>query len=544
MTRTVHEPIKDKPDAKRDAVSSYLTLLKADECAADAGVKACKLLKPDDVTMVVAAIKFAGLSKIQLYQACKAICKSVDVRASLLQEECTLPLGVDNRRTLHIPDVEPWPDSVDGSALLHEIRFIVRSHIFLNETEATAVALWIVLTHAEPYIDSAPILAITSPQKRCGKTTLIEILKLLARKPLKTDSITAAALFRSVERWSPTVLIDEADLFLKDREELRGILNSGNRRDGYVIRCNPVTLEPERFSTWGPKAIACIGKLTETLLDRSIHVELQRRHKGEAIKKLRDADPGRFKRLSRQASRWVLDNGNAIKNSKPPVPDVLNDRAGDNWLPLLAIAEVASGGWAKEAIEAAQNLSADEPDDNFSVRLLAALQSIIQDAGGEEFFLTSDLLAELNADEEAPWADWKSGLTAAKLARELKEYGIRSIRDKTVRDRRGYALVDLTLIFDRYLLDSTPESRSLPDAAPDNYLPEPSSGVSASKRNPTPCHLMDSTRHTANSLPKRAGETCVRLDTKRGGTESKCVSGGPFKDETVRSQKNGWLWDE
>src|SRR5271165_5503520 len=168
MTRTVHEPIKDKPDAKRDAVSSYLTLLKADECAADAGVKACKLLKPDDVTMVVAAIKFAGLSKIQLYQACKAICKSVDVRASLLQEECTLPLGVDNRRTLHIPDVEPWPDSVDGSALLHEIRFIVRSHIFLNETEATAVALWIVLTHAEPYIDSAPILAITSPQKRCG----------------------------------------------------------------------------------------------------------------------------------------------------------------------------------------------------------------------------------------------------------------------------------------------------------------------------------------------------------------------------------------
>ena len=172
---------------------------------------------------------------------------------------------------------------------------VVRRHVCLKKSQAIAVALWILLTHAEPYVDCAPILAITSPQKQCGKTTLIDdILKLLVRKPLGTVSITAAALFRSIEKWSPTVLIDEADSFLKDNEDLRGVLNSGNKRGGYSIRSNPVTLEPECFPTWGPKAIACIGKLPDTLADRSIHIELQRRGKDDPITKLRDVDPRRI----------------------------------------------------------------------------------------------------------------------------------------------------------------------------------------------------------------------------------------------------------
>ena len=72
----------------------------------------------------------------------------------------------------------------------------------------------------------------------------------------------------------PTLLIDEADFFLRDNEELRGVLNSGHRRGGHVIRIVGEDFEPRAFSTFSPCAIALIGRLPATLHDRAIHIRL------------------------------------------------------------------------------------------------------------------------------------------------------------------------------------------------------------------------------------------------------------------------------
>jgi hypothetical protein len=79
-----------------------------------------------------------------------------------------------------------------------------------------------------------------------------------------------SAIFRIVERDAPTLLIDEADTFLKENDELRGILNTGHRRGGQVTRTVGDDHEPRLFSTWAPVAIAMIGQLPATLDDRSI----------------------------------------------------------------------------------------------------------------------------------------------------------------------------------------------------------------------------------------------------------------------------------
>ena len=52
------------------------------------------------------------------------------------------------------------------------------------------------------------------------------------------------AIFRVVELQRPTLLIDEADTFLPENEELRGILNSGHRQGGSVIRTVGEDFEP------------------------------------------------------------------------------------------------------------------------------------------------------------------------------------------------------------------------------------------------------------------------------------------------------------
>jgi len=100
-------------------------------------------------------------------------------------------------------------------------------------------------------------------------------------RALLSSNISPASLFRIVEKYSPTLLVDEADSFLRDKEELRGILNSGHTRDAaYVVRTVGDENEPRRFSTWAAKAVALIGHLPDTLADRSLVVPMRRRAAG------------------------------------------------------------------------------------------------------------------------------------------------------------------------------------------------------------------------------------------------------------------------
>ena len=65
----------------------------------------------------------------------------------------------------------------------------------------------------------------------------MELLPGLIFKALSTSDTSVAALFRSIEMWHPTLLIDEVDAFLPDNEELRGIINSGHgRATAFVFR--------------------------------------------------------------------------------------------------------------------------------------------------------------------------------------------------------------------------------------------------------------------------------------------------------------------
>jgi hypothetical protein len=87
------------------------------------------------------------------------------------------------------------------------------------------IALWILHTHAFDAAQITPRLAIVSPEKRCGRSTVLELLSALVRRPLEAASITTAVLFRSIESHGPTLLVDEADSFLRERDDLCGVLD-------------------------------------------------------------------------------------------------------------------------------------------------------------------------------------------------------------------------------------------------------------------------------------------------------------------------------
>jgi putative DNA primase/helicase len=240
------------------------------------------------------------------------------------------------------PAPHPWPNPFNGEALLYDISALIKRHVVLDNNDLVTVTLWIVLTYLPEVVDCLPFLGIVSPEKRCGKTRLLTILARLVHQALACSNISPASIYRVIEKFCPTLLVDEADSFLKDNEQLRGIYNSGHTRaTAFVIRVNPDTMEPERFSTWAPKAIAQIGKLPDTIADRSLLVSMDRRKPAEKVLSLRKTPPADYEELRRRILSWVEDNKVAIGSLDPQLPTILNDRATDNWLPLLAIAQTA-----------------------------------------------------------------------------------------------------------------------------------------------------------------------------------------------------------
>lgn len=329
-----------------------------------------------------------------------------------------------------LTDPEPWPDAVDGAGLLNEIAAIFKRFLALPNGAVEALSLWVLHAYVYMAFLITPRLAFTSATKRCGKTTAQTLTGALVPRPLTTANITTAALFRAVEAYAPTILIDEADMFLEAREELRGVLNAGHfRPTAHVIRTAGDDHEVRLFSVWAPASVALIGKLPGTLADRSIEIQMRRKTADEVVERLRMDRLDEFENVRRKAVRWAQDNIEALRDADPDTPDELHDRAADNWRPLLAIADLAGGDWPEEARVAALTLSGvaeESGDGDIGPELLADVYTIFKKRGTET--LASSVLVEaLIGKADRPWATWRRGnaLTQHQLARLLQPFDIR-----------------------------------------------------------------------------------------------------------------------
>src|SRR5262245_40648939 len=370
--------------------------------------------------------------------------------------------------------VEPWDAPVNGAELLADLEGIFVRYVYLPTGASVALALWTLHAWTIDAGDISPFLVLVSPTKRCGKTTVLIILYYLTPRSELASNISPSALFRYIEEVRPTLLIDEADSFVKDNEELRGILNSGHTKAAaHVIRNVEINGEhkPRRFSTWAPKAIAAIRDLADTLEDRAIKLTLQRKSKAAKVERLRKRDNAEFGTLRRKAARWAADNFAALADPDPKVPDALNDRAADNWRPLLAIADLAGGDWPKRAQEAACALSGDGHDAaSANVELLADIRTAF---GESECITSADAVAALVADPERPWTTWGKGdkpLTQNGLARLLKPFGIVSETVHLVGrpDAKGYKRVWFEDAWASYLSGQNPSPQQIPDSKASN----------------------------------------------------------------------------
>ncbi|MBS3955046.1 MAG: DUF3631 domain-containing protein [Methylomicrobium sp.] len=356
--------------------------------------------------------------------------------------------------TMEIESVDAWHEPINPDALLTEILEVIKRFIVCPPETAVAATLWIAMTYFITVIHVAALAVITAPEKRCGKSQFLTLIGKLADKPLVASNISPAALFRSIEKWGPTLLIDEADAFMKDNEELRGIINCGHTRDSaFIIRTVGDNHEPTIFNVWGAKAISGIGHLPDTIMDRAVVLELRRKLPDENVSRLRHATDSLFKTLAAKLVRFSNDYSDKVKAARPHLPPQLNDRAQDNWEPLLAIAQVAGGRWPELAKRAAIQLSETETSPSVGVELLSDIEEIFEIQLIDKIF-TCDLIAALCADDEKSWSTYNRGkpISPRQVSTRLNSYGIRSTTVRIKVDiKKGYYKSQFDEVFSRYV---------------------------------------------------------------------------------------------
>lgn len=363
-------------------------------------------------------------------------------------------------KTLNLSNPAPWPEPVIGPDLAEDLRQTFDRYLVLPPGADTALALWVLHAHALEAADNSPLLVLTSPEKRCGKTTTLRLLNSLVPRPLSASNLTTSVIFRVLEMAQPTLLIDEADTFLGNKnEEMRGVINSGHTRNGHVYRSVGDDFEPREFSTWGAKAIAKIGEVPDTIEDRAIVVVMRRKLGHEEKPRIERADLPGFEALCRRAWTWSCEHVPALTDADPTIPHELNDRAADNWRPLLAIADALGSGWPEFARDAALTLSNGDGASGSSdgVRALADIRALFSRTGAGRL-PTQSMLNAMHELDESPWAEWKAGkpLSGSQLARLLKPFGVQpgSFRDGAT-TFRGYELTAFRDAFERYLPAAT-----------------------------------------------------------------------------------------
>jgi hypothetical protein len=405
--------------------------------------------------------------------------------------------------TVIFDTITPHPAPVPIGDLLTDIEATIKKHVILSDHAAVALAVWVLHTYTFEMRDTVAYVAIESPEKRCGKTTLLSVLAAMACKPLIASNITVGALFRSVHTCMPTLFIDEADTFMAGNSTMRGIINSGNtRRTAYVLRLSssrnskldiqnsslplpsvpeldevgrrspsapsePSLLQPstiinqpdsglKKYSCWCPKVIAMIGKVPDTIADRSIVVKMARKLTTETCAPLSELDATDIKS---KCARFALDTAPKIGQSPKFRLDGLNDRAADTFDPLFVIARLAGPDWETKLRAAALALSSTADSDHSGTGLILDIIDLFTDTCRDKLF-TRDIVNLLRE------GGWESAvlkyptITEYDISKTLRPYGIKPASVRVGKEvKQGYHASDFHDAIKRYVSQADIEAR-------------------------------------------------------------------------------------
>jgi hypothetical protein len=354
------------------------------------------------------------------------------------------------------------------------VKNTVERFVFIKDSRMyLLISCWIVGTYVYESFEYYPILWVTSPTKRSGKTKLLEVLKPLVSKPTDIKiNLTEAILFRATNR-GQTLLLDEVEKLKHSAGDVYaaiiGILNGGFQKGAVVSRVQKKKdgeLVEVDYKIFCPKIVSGIANVADTIADRALKVKMLRRVRSrEKVQRFR---PHKLTKelgdLVFQLKIWAAARANDIQTIYDGIdtePDELKD-ADDRFLdviePLLAIAALADAENANgassvfdELLGTLKSLSGEREDTQGETAIAIAIDIITKELGSNsERFVGSNAL--LKKFQERSGLDWIK--TTKRLATFLDKLDLTPKPDSTGK-YRGYSITQ------RWLEDMTNRYSSL-----------------------------------------------------------------------------------
>jgi putative DNA primase/helicase len=449
--------------------------------------------------------RLASLDQLDYQHERKAAAKALGCSVGALDalvRAARASLGTSPSHTpskpLVLTEIDPWPQTVDGVELLGDVIDAFGRHVVMGDREKLTASLWALHCHVLEATSITPRLAATSVFPESGKTTFLKVLRFLIPRPLHLVALKGPTLFRTIEYWHPSMLLDECNNWLFNatggggddtKGDIMSIIDAGHERGVIVPRLVPSAngsgdWVPHGFDVYGPLVLALIGRLPEQIDSRSIEIAFVRRTANQAITPLHTRrPPPELGELARKAARWGADHVDLLKEWEPEIPDEIGNRVADNWEIMLSIAEVVEEEATRSAnsrpdypqltreaaIAAGRTSKANRVHSNTRLTLLADLQMLFDTEWALDQKRTSPLFEDITAVvlfseaivedlaklEERPWAEWgraKKPLSKVQLARLLAPLRIRPrnvLRDQV--QRKGYEREAFEKAWETYL---------------------------------------------------------------------------------------------
>ena len=260
----------------------------------------------------------------------------------------------------------PTGPAADGAALLAQLHTALTRYVILPSAEAAvAVALWIAATHAQAAWAHAPRLVIRAPEKRCGKSRLLDIVEGTCHAPLITVNASPAAVYRAIGSDTPPTAPGgrgRHHLRREERRGQRGPAGPAERRASAEPARDPLG---QRHPQPGDHPHLRHGRPRRDRRDARHHRGPRRRHPdappragGEPWPRSGTAGTGPpSPPWPPSWPGWLGAHLPELEKAEPVMP--LEDRAADTWEPLIAVADLAAGEWPALARHAAVVLTAD-----------------------------------------------------------------------------------------------------------------------------------------------------------------------------------------
>jgi hypothetical protein len=364
-----------------------------------------------------------------------------------------------------ILSAETVKELLSPEKLFNDIKqFLLRYVVFSQPEHADVMALWIMHTWVVDQADYTPYIYLHSPVMRCGKTQVQKVVEPLVRNPLRTCNVSEAALYREIEESHPTLLWDEIDSIFGNRktseanENKRALLNAGHERGMRAIRMERGNggFVKISFDPFCPKILAGIGRLPDTIVDRSIPILIHRRLKTQPCQKYRRQDRAAAKPIHDALEAWSKDVEllKRLRATQPQMPECMTDRQEDIWEPLFSIADAIGGNIPELGREVARVLCDNDDELGYAATQLAAIRKVV---GDRDRIASAELINGLWEADALPSRLMEDDEPNHKkighwLSKFIQSYGGKSARQLKIdgQNTRGYEAAELKQIFDRY----------------------------------------------------------------------------------------------